>query len=97
MVSKKGKAWIRFFYVKLFALVPSCVLFIKTSLPFAIKSFAIMEVSPNPGGIPFRFLLKGCIPLGYFLILLQGISLGIKSFYNILDLPMNKDISKDNK
>ncbi|OQY02229.1 MAG: C4-dicarboxylate ABC transporter permease [Desulfobacteraceae bacterium 4572_130] len=94
--SKKGKAWIDFFGV-LFFLVPSCVLFIKTSLPFAIKSFAIMEVSPNPGGIPFRFLLKGCIPLGYFLILLQGISLGIKSFYNILDLPMNKDISKDNK
>jgi TRAP-type mannitol/chloroaromatic compound transport system permease small subunit len=79
----KGKAWINLVGV-IFFLIPSCALFIKTAVPFVVKSFQVMEGSPDPGGIPFRFLLKGCIPVGYALILLQGISLGIDSLLCLL-------------
>lgn len=79
----KGKAWVNLIGV-LFFLIPSCALFIKTGIPFTIKSFQVMEGSPDPGGIPYRFLLKGCIPAGYALILLQGISLGIDSLLGVL-------------
>ena len=82
-LSTKGKARINLFGV-LFFLIPSCTLFIKTGIPFMVKSFQVMEGSPDPGGIPFRFLLKGCIPAGYALILLQGISLGINSLLGVL-------------
>lgn len=81
----KGKAWINLIGV-LFFLIPSCVLFIKTGIPFMLKSFQVLEGSPDPGGIPFRFILKGCIPAGYALILLQGISLGINSLLAVLGL-----------
>jgi TRAP-type mannitol/chloroaromatic compound transport system permease small subunit len=82
-LSTRGKAWVNFIGV-LFFLIPSCVMFVKTAIPFVHKSFLVMEGSPDPGGIPFRFILKGCIPAGYTLILLQGISLGIKSFADLI-------------
>lgn len=81
-LGKRGKAWINLIGVLLF-LIPSCVMFVKTAVPFVYHSFLVMEGSPDPGGIPFRFILKGCIPAGYALILLQGISLGIKSFLEL--------------
>ena len=77
-LSRKGRAWTNLIGV-LFFLIPSCLMFIKTSIPFVVKSFEIMEGSPDPGGIPYRFLLKSCIPVGYTLLLLQGISLGLNS------------------
>ena len=77
-LSRKGRAWTNLIGV-IFFLIPSCFMFIKTSIPFVVKSFEIMEGSPDPGGIPFRFLLKSCIPVGYTLLLLQGISLGLNS------------------
>lgn len=82
-MGRKGKAWINLIGV-LFFLIPSCVIFIKTSIPFVVKSYQVMEGSPDPGGIPFRFLLKGCIPAGYSLILLQGFSLGINSLLELV-------------
>lgn len=94
-MSRKARGWIDLVGF-LFFLVPSCLLFIKTGLPFVIKSFQILEGSPDPGGIPFRFILKACIPAGYALILLQGISLGIKSLFAILGLEMDGTTRKEN-
>ncbi len=33
----------------------------------------------TPGGLPARFLLKGTLPFAFFLILLQGIAMALKS------------------
>ena len=46
----------------------------------------ILEGSPDPGGIPLRFIVKGFIPAGFFLLLLQGISMGIHSLLQILGI-----------
>ncbi len=81
----KGQAWVNLIGVILL-LIPGCLLIITTSLNFVYKSWSIMEVSPDPGGIPMRFLLKGCIPVGFALLLLQGISLGIHSLLQIVGL-----------
>ena len=82
-LSPKGRAWINLVGVLLF-LIPSCLVFIKTSIPFVMESFRIVEGSPDPGGIPFRFILKSCIPVGYSLLLLQGISLGLNSLFQLI-------------
>lgn len=92
-LGRKGQGWINLIGV-LFFLIPTCVLFVKTGIPFVTKSFAILEGSPDPGGIPYRFLLKSCIPVGYSLLLLQGVSLGIKSVYNVFNLPVGLDTPK---
>ncbi len=81
----KGRAWINFLGVLLF-LIPGCIMVISTSWNFVVNSFAIMENSPDPGGIPYRFLIKGCIPAGFVLLLLQGFSLGIHSLMQILGI-----------
>jgi len=81
-LSNRGRAWINVLGC-LFFLFPGALLIIYTSWIFAWESFAFMEGSPDPGGIPFRFVIKACVPLGYVLFLLQGISMFIRNL-NIL-------------
>ena len=82
-LGKRGRAGINFFGVLLF-LIPGCIMIIATSLKFVHNAWAVMEGSPDPGGIPYRYILKACIPAGFVLVLLQGISLGIKSFFTMI-------------
>jgi TRAP-type mannitol/chloroaromatic compound transport system permease small subunit len=81
----KGQAWINLVGV-LVLLIPGCLLVIITSWKFVINAWSVLEGSPDPGGIPLRFLIKSCIPLGFALLLLQGLSLGIHSLLQIAGL-----------
>jgi TRAP-type mannitol/chloroaromatic compound transport system permease small subunit len=67
----------------LLLLIPGCLLIIITSWKFVYQSWSILEGSPDPGGSPLRFVLKACIPAGFMLLLLQGLSLGIHSLMRI--------------
>jgi TRAP-type mannitol/chloroaromatic compound transport system permease small subunit len=60
-------------------LIPFCLLVISGSLPFVENAYAMAESSPDPGGLPARWLLKAAIPLGFSLLLLQGLALAIRS------------------
>jgi len=79
----KPKAWINFIGV-IFFLIPGCIMVIVTSWKFTYNALTVLEGSPDPGGIPWRFLIKGMIPLGFLLILLQGISMGFHSLLQLL-------------
>ncbi|MCG8603803.1 TRAP transporter small permease subunit [bacterium] len=82
--SRKVKAWINFGGSLLF-LIPFSVLILYTSKNFVVTAFRIGETSPDPGGLPARFLIKAAVPLGFALLLLQGISLAVKSLQTALD------------
>ncbi len=71
--SPKTKAWVNLIGGLLF-LVPWCCVLIYASYKYAYQSYTINEGSPNPGGLPYRFLIKFSITLGLFLLLLQGIA-----------------------
>ena len=77
--SPKIRAWINLLGILLF-LLPGCYLIIATSLPFVKLSYTMAEISPDPGGIPYRFILKAVIPLGFFCVVLQGIALLIDNY-----------------
>jgi TRAP-type mannitol/chloroaromatic compound transport system permease small subunit len=47
-------------------------IFFKLSLGYVAQSYAIGEVSADPGGIPFRWAVKALIPLGFGLLILQS-------------------------
>jgi TRAP-type mannitol/chloroaromatic compound transport system permease small subunit len=49
-------------------------LFIKLSWPYVMQSYSIGEGSPDPGGIPLRWLVKGLIPIGFTLLALQSLA-----------------------
>ena len=82
-LGSRARAWVNLIGVILF-LLPGCLMVIITSWKFTHNAWAIMEGSPDPGGIPFRFLIKGAIPVGFALLTLQGISLGIHSLLHLL-------------
>ncbi len=86
----KGQAWINLMGVIVF-LIPGCLMLIITSFKFVLTSFLILEGSPDPGGIPFRFIVKGFIPAGFSLLLLQGFSLGVHSLMQILGVETPKE------
>jgi TRAP-type mannitol/chloroaromatic compound transport system permease small subunit len=68
-----------------FLLLPFCVLVIVSSGPFVANAFAMGEGSPDPGGLPYRFLLKAAIPVGFGLLLLQGVAHMLRSLQTLLD------------
>jgi len=63
----------------IFLLFPFCVLIIYSAWTFVLSSYNIGEGSPDPGGLPYRFLLKAVIPITFILLILQGLSLLIRS------------------
>ena len=70
--SDKGKNIINLIGNIIFLLPFSLVIFY-TSIPFVEDSFRILESSPDPGGLPFRFFIKSIIPISFLLLALQGI------------------------
>ena len=87
LMDTKKKALVNVFGIFLF-LIPSCYLVLTTTIPWVITAYQVGEVSIDPGGIPARFLLKAVLPVGYFLLLLQGLSLLIKSVCILMDKPL---------
>ncbi|PLX71631.1 MAG: C4-dicarboxylate ABC transporter permease [Azoarcus sp.] len=43
------------------------------AVPYVMQAYDIGEVSPDPGGLPMRYLVKAFIPLGFSLLALQGL------------------------
>lgn len=82
--SERNKALVNFIGILLF-LIPFSIVIISGSFNFVMNSFRILETSPDPGGLPARFLLKACIPISFILVLIQGIALALKSLFCIIE------------
>ncbi|MEM7023014.1 MAG: TRAP transporter small permease subunit [Pseudomonadota bacterium] len=54
------------------------VLFIKYSWSFVESSWSLLEGSPDPGGLPGRYLLKAVVPCGFALFGLQCLANAIR-------------------
>jgi len=65
-------------------LITVSLLFIWLSLGYVEQSRSISEGSPDPGGIPLRWLVKALIPLGYGLLVLQQLA----QLLRLLDAPL---------
>lgn len=65
-------------------LLPFSALLIWTSLSFVSLSWEMGESSADPGGLPYRWALKGMIPAGFALVALQGIGLACRSLVAVI-------------
>jgi TRAP-type mannitol/chloroaromatic compound transport system permease small subunit len=83
------RAWVNLIGVIAF-LIPGCLMVIITSWKFTYNSWVILEGSPDPGGIPLRFIIKGAITIGFLLLFVQGIALGLRSLAAVLGEPEEK-------
>ena len=82
-LSEKNKAWINLIGSVIW-LIPFAVIVIWTSSKFVMNSFLIRETSPDPGGLQAWYLIKAAIPIGFCLLLLQGVSLCFQSILHLL-------------
>ncbi|MEM0938835.1 MAG: TRAP transporter small permease subunit [Bacteroidota bacterium] len=80
--SARNKAWINLIGTLLF-LIPFCVVGFWESLSFVKYSYILRETSPQPGGLPARYVIKSSIPVGFFFLGLQSISVILKSLKTI--------------
>ncbi|MBS8259911.1 C4-dicarboxylate ABC transporter permease [Roseibium polysiphoniae] len=67
------------------ALCVVAVYVVSLSINYVTSSYAIMEGSPDPGGLPMRFLLKAAIPAAFVLLALQAFAMTLRAIGELTD------------
>ncbi|MEM7353071.1 MAG: TRAP transporter small permease subunit [Acidobacteriota bacterium] len=75
-LSERGKAWIDLVGTVVL-LLPFCIFALRSSWPSVRNSWAVREMSSDPGGLA-RYPIKTVILVAFALLILQGISQVIK-------------------
>lgn len=70
------KAWVD--AAAAIATIAISVVMIRLSLDFVLQSWTEGEISPDPGGLSHRWILKSFIPLGFFLLAVQGAAIAVR-------------------
>jgi len=94
-LSKRGQIWIDIVGFSLF-LIPMCLTILWFSIPFFLNGYRSGEVSSNAGGL-IRWPVYAMMPLGFSLLLLQGISELIKRVAFLLGLIEDPTVKKEEK
>ena len=79
----RRQAWVDLIGI-LCLLLPWCIIVIYTGFRYAETSFAIGEGSPDPGGLPARWIIKGAIGVGFVLLLLQAVASAFRALGTLL-------------
>ena len=88
--SDRDKAWTNLVGGIVF-LIPWCILIVMVSYSYAFVSFVDMEESPDPDGLPFRFIIKFTVTVGVGLLLLQGIANVAESLLVLMNKPKTQE------
>jgi TRAP-type mannitol/chloroaromatic compound transport system permease small subunit len=71
----------------LLLLLPFAVVLVWLALPYAARSWAILERSQESSGLPLVFALKTLIPLFAAMMALQGVAQAIRAAQALKELP----------
>lgn len=82
----RTRAWIELIGILVF-LLPFAIDVAITSIPFVTKSYELNEISPSPGGLPFRWVIKAFIPIGFGLLALAGFARLLRCTSLLFGLP----------
>lgn len=72
-LSPRMQAWIEL-YGLILLLLPFILFVLVYAAPFVINSFLDQEVSSSPGGLPYRWLIKSMMIVGFLLLLIAALS-----------------------
>jgi len=84
--SLRAKAWIDLVGA-LLLLLPFMIVLVWLAVPYAARSWAILEHSQETSGLPLVFVLKTLIPLFALLMALQGIAQAIRAALTLSRAP----------
>ena len=80
--STKTKAYINLFGT-LFFLLPVALLIIFGSYEFVMDAYTTNEISEDPGGLPYRWLIKAMIPFGFVFLIFSAVGYVLKQIKKI--------------
>ena len=83
--SSKTKGWIDIFGT-VFFLLPFVLLVGYYSIDFVINAYEMNEQSGDPGGLPYRWIIKSMITFSFFAIAISGLGLILHSINRIRGL-----------
>ncbi|MEJ2393052.1 MAG: TRAP transporter small permease subunit [Gammaproteobacteria bacterium] len=81
--SERLKQWLDVL-IPLLIIVPTAIFIAYVSLRFVQMSYNLHEGSPDPGGLPARYLLKAFIPFGFGLVGIQGVAMFLDGLVKLL-------------
>jgi len=84
--SERLRAWIELLGT-LILLWPFIYVVFMHSLPFLAESYALGETSDAPAGLPFRWIIKGFIPVGMVLLFLASLVQALRCVHIIILKP----------
>ncbi len=77
-LSPRRQAWINLIGTLVF-LLPFTLLVAWYGIGFTYDSYTLGEGSGDPGGLPYRWIIKGMIPFAFFAMAISGVGLLLKS------------------
>lgn len=66
-------------------MLPFCLLVAWYGVDFAKESYALGETSGDPGGLPYRWIIKAMIPLSFLFMAISGMGLLLHSINKIVN------------
>ena len=72
-LSEVTKVWVEFYGLILLS-IPFVLLVLFACIPFVEYSFRLREISEAPGGLPFRWIIKGMLFMGFTLLLVVSLA-----------------------
>lgn len=72
-------------FISMLSVVIVIAILLKLSIPYVMQSFNIGEKSPDPGGLPHRWILKALLPVGFALLLIQSIGAMLRALVPLID------------
>jgi len=81
-----AQRWIELLGCLLF-LIPYCLIVFWFSLTFLESSWNVGEASDSATGLPYRWAIKAFLPVGFFVMLLAGITVALRKFIELFGPP----------
>ena len=82
----RTQRWIELIGCLIF-LIPYCMIVLYFALDFVDRSWSINEASDSATGLPYRWAIKAFLPIGFFLMLLAGITVALRKFIELFGPP----------
>ncbi len=71
-------------------IIPFSLIIIKSGYDFSREAYEMNEMSGDPGGLPFRFIIKGAISLSFIFLIFSTISFILHNIGIILESKKEK-------
>ncbi len=66
-------------------LIPFSLLIVWYGVGFVADSYQLGEGSGDPGGLPYRWIIKSMIPLSFLLVVISGIGFMLRAWQRMLE------------